>query len=92
VFGVEAVKFLGLLLTKRGIEANPDKCAAIIGMRSTTNLKEVQQLTGHMALCLVSCQPVVINSILISNASRRTIILYGPMNARKPLLEYMALN
>ena len=29
VFGVEAGKFLGFLLTKRGIEANPDKCATI---------------------------------------------------------------
>jgi len=34
VFGVEAGKFLGFLLTERGIEANPEKCAAIIAMRS----------------------------------------------------------
>jgi len=32
VFGVEAGKFLGFMLTERGIEANPDKCAAIIAM------------------------------------------------------------
>jgi len=31
VFGVEAGKFLGFLLTERGIEANPNKCVAIIG-------------------------------------------------------------
>jgi len=49
VFGVEAGKFLGFKLTKRGIEANPDKCAAIIAMRSSTPVKEVQQLTGRMA-------------------------------------------
>ena len=49
VFGVKAGKFLGFLLTERGIEANPDKCAAIIGMRSPANVKEVQQLTGRMA-------------------------------------------
>ena len=48
VFGVEAGKFLGFMLTKRGIEANPDKCAAIIAMRSPTSVKEVQQLTGRM--------------------------------------------
>jgi len=48
VFGVEAGKFLGFLLTKRGIEANPDKCASIIGMRSPAIVKEVQQLTGRM--------------------------------------------
>ena len=49
VFGVEAGKFLGFMLTERGIEANPDKCAAIIAMRSPTPVKEVQQLTGRMA-------------------------------------------
>ena len=48
VFGVEAGKFLGFMLTERGIEANPDKCAAIIAMRSPTSVKEVQQLTGRM--------------------------------------------
>jgi len=49
VFRVEAGKFLGFMLTERGIEANPDKCAAIIAMRSPTSVKEVQQLTGRMA-------------------------------------------
>jgi len=49
VFGVEAGKFLRFMLTERGIEANPDKCAAIIAMRSPTSVKEVQQLTGRMA-------------------------------------------
>ena len=48
VFGVEAGKFLGFLLTEREIEANLDKCATIIGMRSHATVKEVQQLTGWM--------------------------------------------
>ena len=48
VFGVEAGKFLGFLLTEQGIEANPDKCATIIGMRSPIIIKEVQQLTEWM--------------------------------------------
>jgi len=49
VFGVEAGKFLGFLLSERGIEANPEKCAAILAMRSPATVKEVQQLTGRMA-------------------------------------------
>lgn len=49
VFGVRAGKFLGFLLTERGIEANPDKCATIINMRSPRNIKEVQGLIGSMA-------------------------------------------
>jgi len=49
VFGVKAGKFLGFMLTERWIEANHNKCAAIIAMRSPTSVKEVQQLTGRMA-------------------------------------------
>ncbi|RDX68098.1 hypothetical protein CR513_52950, partial [Mucuna pruriens] len=46
-------KFLGFMLTYRGIEANPDKCDAIIRMKSPHNVKEVQRLTGR--LTLLSC-------------------------------------
>jgi len=49
VFGVEAGKFLGFVLTERGIEANLEKCAAVIAMRSPILVKEVQQLTERMA-------------------------------------------
>ena len=48
VFEVEAGKVFGFLLTERGIEANPDKCAVILVMRSPASVKEVQQLTGRM--------------------------------------------
>ncbi|PNX67528.1 gag-pol polyprotein, partial [Trifolium pratense] len=37
------------MLTNRGIEANPEKCLAIIDMRSPTSVKEVQKLTGRIA-------------------------------------------
>jgi len=47
VFGVEARKFLEFFPTE-GIEANPDKCATIIGMRSPVSVKEVRQLTRRM--------------------------------------------
>ena len=40
-FAVEAGKFLGFMLTQRGIEANPDKCQAILNMKSPTCVKEV---------------------------------------------------
>ena len=49
VFGVAADKFLGFLLTECGIEANPEKCTAIIAMRSPILVKEVQQLIGQKA-------------------------------------------
>ena len=49
VFEVEAGKFLGFLLTERGIEVNLDKCATILAMKSPTSVKEAQQLTGRLA-------------------------------------------
>ncbi|XP_072062336.1 uncharacterized protein [Arachis hypogaea] len=48
-FQVQREKFLGFILTCRGIEANPDKCQAILNMRSPKTVKEVQQLTGRLA-------------------------------------------
>ena len=48
-FVVESGKFLGFMLTQRGIEANPDKCQAILNMKSPTCVKEVQQLNGRLA-------------------------------------------
>ena len=48
VFGVPTSKFLGFMLTARGIEANPDKCATIVEMRSPKNLKEIQRLVGRL--------------------------------------------
>ena len=47
-FRVEGGKFLGFMLTHRGIEANPDKCQVILGMRSPKNIKKVQQLLGRL--------------------------------------------
>lgn len=49
-FWVQACKFLGFMLTHQGIEANLDKCQVIIDMRSLTSVKEVQQLTGRLAI------------------------------------------
>nr|KYP35075.1 Retrovirus-related Pol polyprotein from transposon 17.6 [Cajanus cajan] len=53
-FSVQAGKFLGFLLTHRGIEANPDKCSAIINMRSPATVKEVQQAFSELKQALTS--------------------------------------
>ena len=49
VFGVQAGKLLGFLVSKRGIEANPSKISAILDMPPPTSIKEVQRLTGRLA-------------------------------------------
>ncbi|KAK7279755.1 hypothetical protein RJT34_24812 [Clitoria ternatea] len=45
-FAVPAGKFLGFMLTQRGIEANPGKCQTILDMQSPKNLREIQSLNG----------------------------------------------
>ena len=48
-FGVGSGKFLGYMVTHRGIEVNPDQIKAINNLRSPQNPKEVQKLTGMAA-------------------------------------------
>uniref|UniRef100_A0A2N9IZI8 Uncharacterized protein n=1 Tax=Fagus sylvatica TaxID=28930 RepID=A0A2N9IZI8_FAGSY len=49
VFGVSSGKFLGFMVSQRGIEANPDKIKAILEMSPPKTVKEVQSLTGKAA-------------------------------------------
>ena len=48
-FGVGSRKFLGYMVTHRGIEVNPDQVRAINSLQPPWNPKEVQRLTGMMA-------------------------------------------
>ncbi|KAL2250094.1 UNVERIFIED_CONTAM: Retrovirus-related Pol polyprotein from transposon [Sesamum indicum] len=48
-FGVTGGKFLGYMISERGIETNPEKIQAIMGLRSPNSIKEVQKLTGKIA-------------------------------------------
>lgn len=49
VFDVALGKFLGFMVSQRGIEANPEKVQVIINMASPKTVKEVQKLTGRIA-------------------------------------------
>ena len=48
-FGVTAGKFLGFMVSQKGIEVNPDKIRAIMEMKPPRNVKEVQSLNGKVA-------------------------------------------
>ena len=48
-FGMGSGKFLGYIVTHRGIEVNPDQIKAINSLQPPQNPKEVQKLTGMMA-------------------------------------------
>ena len=48
-FGVGSGKFLGYMVTYRGIEVNPNQIKAINDLKPLRNAKEVQKLTGMIA-------------------------------------------
>ncbi|XP_077223340.1 uncharacterized protein LOC143856945 [Tasmannia lanceolata] len=48
-FGVGAGKFLGFMVSKSGIEANPEKIRAIVELTQPKTIQEVQRLTGMVA-------------------------------------------
>ena len=49
VFGVTVGKFLGFMVSQRGIEVNLDKIRVILEMTLSTNIKEVKSLNGKVA-------------------------------------------
>ena len=48
-FGVGSGKFLGLMVSKQGIKANPNKIKAILDMEAPNSIKDVQKLAGRLA-------------------------------------------
>ncbi|GJW16733.1 reverse transcriptase domain-containing protein [Tanacetum coccineum] len=48
-FGMEEGKFLGYIVTSKGIRANPGKTKAIMDMQSPKSLKQMQTFSGKLA-------------------------------------------
>ncbi|KAM2611812.1 hypothetical protein TB2_031863 [Malus domestica] len=48
-FGVGSGKFLGFMISQRGIEANPKKIKAILDMKEPVTSKDIQSLTSKVA-------------------------------------------
>ena len=46
--GVSSGKFLGFMVSQRGIEANPEKVKTILDMVSPKIVKKVQRVTGRI--------------------------------------------
>ena len=49
VFGVTAGKFLGFMVSQRGIEVNSEKVQAILELKPPRTVKAVQRLNGKVA-------------------------------------------
>ena len=57
--GVDVSKFLGFIVTQRGIEVNPDQIRVIIEMFALSNKKELQCLTGRLVTELLYCTKIL---------------------------------
>ncbi|KAF8086995.1 hypothetical protein N665_0605s0003 [Sinapis alba] len=49
IFGVTSGEFLGYIVTKRGIEANPKQISAVLDLPDPKTSREIQRLTGRVA-------------------------------------------
>ncbi|GJY52781.1 reverse transcriptase domain-containing protein [Tanacetum coccineum] len=62
-FGMEEGKFLGYIVSSKGIRANPEKAKVVVNMPSPSNLKQMQQLSGKLAAL----------NIFLSKAAKRAL-------------------
>lgn len=49
-FGVKSGKFLGHIVSHRGLQGNPEKASVFGDMKSLKNIREVQALMGQLAV------------------------------------------
>ncbi|GAA0175283.1 hypothetical protein LIER_41887 [Lithospermum erythrorhizon] len=86
-FGVTLGKFLGFMISERGIEPNPDKVEAIMQMKAPKSYKEVQGLVGYL---------VALNKFISRSRDQNLTFseswgklprtsLYGMRSVKKPL-------
>lgn len=48
-FSVSSEKFLGFMVSQRGIEENPEKVSDVLGMQLPQTIKQLQQLAGRIS-------------------------------------------
>ncbi|XP_012843489.1 PREDICTED: uncharacterized protein LOC105963616 [Erythranthe guttata] len=72
-FGVCTGKFLGYMVTKQGIEVNPEKVKAITAMTAPRTIKEVQTLAGK----------VVALSRFVSRLAEHSFPIFRALRKRK---------
>jgi hypothetical protein len=71
VFGVKKGKFLGCLVSTKGIEANPSKIEAILRMEPPSTKKGAQRLTGRLAS----------SNRFISRSAERNLSFFGVLKS-----------
>ncbi|GKV15261.1 hypothetical protein SLEP1_g26057 [Rubroshorea leprosula] len=81
IFGVESGKFLGFMVSRRGIEVNPEKIKAVAEMEPPKSMKDIQRLTGR----------VVALHRFISKLADKCLPFFKIMRAEVSIAEKVAL-
>ena len=80
-FGVSSGKFLGFMVSHKGIEANPDKIQAILDMKPPQNTKEIQSLMDEFPRLTGLSLKLLINVCHFLRFSKKHS--NGPMSVRE---------
>ncbi|XP_077242568.1 uncharacterized protein LOC143883090 [Tasmannia lanceolata] len=74
-FGDGAGKFLGFMVSQRGIEANPEKIKALVELTPPKTIREVQRLTEMIAAL----------GRFVSKSAERCLPFFNAQNQQKPI-------
>ena len=77
-FGVASGKFLGFIVSARGIEANPEQITALREVQAPKNKRELQRLNGKFAAL----------SRFISNATDKCILFFDALKKGRKNFEW----
>ncbi|KAI3458735.1 hypothetical protein Pfo_015398 [Paulownia fortunei] len=86
IFGVRGGKFLGYMISQRGIETNPEQIDTILNMPPPRLIKHVQQLTGRLAALNRFISRSADKGIPFFKCSARERILSGLRNVNMLLM------
>lgn len=71
IFDVRSGRFLGYMVTERGIEANPAKVQALLDMKAPQNVREVQRLADRVTTLSRFISKVADRSLLFFKVLRK---------------------
>ncbi|XP_021757927.1 uncharacterized protein LOC110722934 [Chenopodium quinoa] len=102
VFGVRSGKFLGFMVSERGIDANPDKVNAVLEMKQPKTIRDMQRITGRMVgltrfISKSAASPKTIAAVLAVERKKQQMPIYfvshvlNAIERRYPIIEKMEL-
>jgi hypothetical protein len=82
-FGVASGKLLGYMISHRGINPNPEKISAIMNMKPSKSIYDIQKLAGCMTTLIRFISRLGVRGLHFSSFSRRKINSNGPRKHKR---------